>query len=430
MKIRLVPLIIGALFLTSYNFVSAEQADYQKEEAVVLAFKEEAMREAFQEIEMRSLLDIAEKDGEKSSSDLSFEAHSYLDTSIIYSDNVWHVADNVKNDLWLYLNPEVRLTLGNFLELYMNKLQQELELDLGAQITHSFLRSVDLSREAPYGRLKYGLVGGRNKLNLSHYFIRGYELTSDLAADVEGLTGYQGSETRLNWEYSFNRFGIGLGYERRANEYAKQYKISNTFEDNVGIITAFLNLTPKTRVFLEYDFGRYEYTKALTNVSDYDYSELWVGANGKLSKKLSGLIKFGFENYKYESGTSKNNLMTIMADLEYKQSSKNILFLDLSFGSTSTGYVDLGVDEQKSVELGFLHNFNSKLSFKGDFSFVNDNYHSSQVDNTYGYSLTLNYLFQKWMKIKLGYEYQDRSSTVHTSEYKNNKYFLGTELEF
>ncbi len=430
MKRTLLPLILGALFLLGYSFVFAEQSTYKKDKALNLAFKEEAMREAFQEEEMKALLDDVGKAGGSSSPGFSFEPLSYLKTDIIYSDNVWNVADNVKSDLWLYLNPGVKLTLGNLVELYANRFRQKLELDLGAEITHSFYRAVSLNRESPYGRLTYGLDGGKNKLMFSNYFIKGYNLASGLVNDTEGLIGFQGNTTELNWEYNFNRLGLGLGYGRKAYEYFKEYKISNTYEDSVGIITGFLNITPKTRVFLEYNYGRYEYTKVSTDINNYDYSIFWVGANGKLTKKLFGLAKFGYQNYEYAGGISKDGMMTVKADLEYRQSPKSTFLLNLSIGDTSTGYTDLGIDRQYSAKLGFLRDLNRKLILKGNLSFINDNYKDGQVDNTYGYSLSLNYLFQKWMKIKLGYEYQDKSSTNRTAKYKYNKYFFGTELAF
>lgn len=430
MKRTLVLLILGTLLLFSYSSIFAEQDAYNKDEAILLALKEEAMREAFQGIEMNALLDGIDNDAGRTSSSLTFNPDVYLKTDLIYNTNVWNVADNIKDDLWLSLNPGVKLALSNLVELYANKLRQKLELDLGAEITHSFYRSVALNRESPYAKITYDLEGGRNKLKLNSYFVKGYDLISGLVSGTQGLTGFQGNTTELNWEYSFNRLGLGLGYKGAMREYSKEYKISNSFADNKGIITGFLNLTPKTRVFLEYDLGRYEYTKSPTNTGNYDYNTLWVGANGKLSNKLFGLAKFGYNNYEYDGGISKDGMMTVKADLEYRQSSKSTFFLNLSIGDTSTGYADLGIDRQYSVALSFLRDINRKLSFKGDLSFTNDSYKDGQVDDTFGYSLSLNYLFQKWMKMKLGYEYRDKSSTNRTAEYKYNKYFLGAELAF
>ena len=428
MKRRQVLLILGVLFFLIYRFTFADEVTDKKEEAIALALKEEAMREALQKVESNALSEEIEMGGP--SSGFSFRPSFYLDSDVIYNDNIWHVADNVKSDLWLYFNPEIKLALGNFVEVYSNRLKQQIELDLGAQITHSFFRSVALNREAPYGRLVYDLDGGKNKLRFSQDYMRGYDLTSSLIENAEGLSGYQGGNTDINWEYSFNRFGLGLGYRRTAKDYYKEYKVTNSFVDNVGSVSGFLKLTPKTRVFLEYDFGRYEYSEALTDINDYSYSMLWVGVNGQITRKLLGLFKVGLDDYAYSGGVTKDNMMTMKANLQYKQSSKNTFFLDLSFGNASTGYVDLGIDEQHSVKLGLLREFNNKLSFTGNFSYASDNYRSGQIDNTYGYSLGLNYLFRKWMKMKLGFEYQDKSSTAKSAIYKYNRYFFGTEMAF
>jgi len=276
----------------------------------------------------------------------------------------------------------------------------------------------------------YTLDGGKNKLMLSNAFIKNYDLSSDLVSDTEGLIGFYGNTTSLSWEHSFNRLGFSLGYERIAREYAKEFKISNSYEDNVGIITGFVNVTPKTRVFIEYNLGRYEYTKALTSEENYDYSMLWVGANGRLTKKIFGLAKIGFQNYEYFNGISKDGMLTVQANLEYRQSLRNTFLLNLSVGDTSTGYVDYGMDRQYSAELNFIRELNRKLLFKGALLYIKDDYDSGQVDNTFGYSLNLEYLLRKQIKMKLGYEYRDRSSTNHNSEYKYNRYLFGAELAF
>jgi len=429
-KRTLVLLILGILLFSNYSFVFAQENTYPKDEAILAAFKEEAMQEAFQEIEMSALLDGVEKEGVGQSSELSFESHPYFESDLIYNDNIWHVADDVKDDLYLYLNPGVRLALSNILELYSNKLRQKLEFDLGAKITHSFYESVALNNESPYGRLTYILDGGKNKLRLSNEFIKGYDLSSELVSDTEGLSSFYGNTTALSWEHSFNRLGFSLGYERIAREYAKDFKISNSYEDNVGIITGFLNVTPKTRIFIEYNLGRYEYTKALTDANDYDYNIIWLGANGRLTKKIFGLAKFGYQNYEYANGVTKDGMITVKADLEYRQSLRNTFLLNLSIGDTSTGYVDYGMDRQYSAKLTFMRELNRKLFFNGFLSYVKDDYKSSQVDNTFSYSLGLNYFFRKTMKMKLSYEYGDRSSTSRVSEYKYSKYLLGAELEF
>jgi hypothetical protein len=431
-KRTLVLLVLWVLLFLNHNFIFAEQdtSSYNKDEAIFSAFKEEAMQEAFQEIEMSALLDGIERDGGTSASNLFFETHSYLKTDIVYNDNIWHVADNVKDDVYLYLNPGIKIALSNLLELYANKLRQKLELDLGAEVTNSFFRAVALNRESPYAKLTYNLDGGKNKLNFSGGFLKGYDLSSDLVSDTEGLIGFLGNAVDISWEHSFNRLGFGLSYERAYREYAKEFKRSNTYENNVGIVTGFLNLTPKTRVFLEFDLGRYEYTEALTNVNDYDYNMLWVGARGRLSKKLFGLAKIGIQNYKYAGGSSNNGLLTVKTDLEYRQSPRSTFLLNLAVGDTSTGYVDLGMDRQYAAKLSFLRELNRKLDFKGDISYVKDDYNSGQIDNTFGYSLGLSYLFREWMKMNLSYEYLDKSSTARIAEYKYNRYLFGAEITF
>lgn len=421
--------ILGFAVFVLFNYVSvfAEGFTSSKEEALVLAFKEEAIRGAFQEAEISALSQNAEESREFPN--LLSYLHPYFNAGVIYNDNIWDVHDNVQSDLYLDVTPGVKFTFGDFEEAYTDKLQQSLDLDLGARIVHSFLRDVDLNREAPFVGLNYQLEGGRNKIRLGNYFKKGYELQSQLAADLRGLAGYVAMDSDIGWEYSFNRLGLGLGYKRTAYNYYKDFKASNTFENNMGIITGFFRITPKTRVFLEYNYGQYDYTKSSTSAKDYNYNKFWVGGHGNFTKKLSGLAKIGYQNTEYFIGTVKNT-MTIDSMLTYKQSLKNTFFLNFFCGDLTTGYSDQGLDHKTSLTLGFLHNFNRRLGLKGDFSLVKDNYETGRDDNAYLYSLSFDYAFRKWMKISLGYAYIDRISTDVTASYKSNKFSLMTKVEF
>ncbi len=407
--------------------VSAGEAVLSKEEAISLAFKEEAFREAFQEAQMGVLSLRPEDTG--GLPDILSHVHPYLDYRVVYDDNVWLVKDNVQSDMYFGFTPGVKLTLGNFEESYSSRLQQGLEVDIGADIVHSLYRSVDLNRESPYLGLNYSLGSGKSRVNIGNLFKRGYELQSELSVDARGLARYHSNDTDLSWEYSFNRFGVGLGYNRRAFNYFGDYKLRNSFSDSMGILTGFFNATPKTRLFVEYDYGKYDYTKYHSNIDNYHYNKFWIGGEGNFTKKLSGLAKIGFQNTKFTKGT-KENTATIDTGLTFRQSPKNTFYVDLFYGDLTTDYADEGIDQRTSMHLGFSHNFNSKLNMRANAYFDKDDYDSNRKDDTYRYSLSFRYAFRKWMNVVLEYVFRNRTSNVDTAGYKSNKYSLKAELEF
>jgi len=423
---RVILILVVVVLITKTNLY-CQQLSNTKDEAVAAAFKEEAVRQAFQEAEIKLISGTEAKSEGGVFAKLPSYLHPYLDAGINYNDNIWRVEDDVRGDLFFNFRPGLKFILGEF-EEPAEITQQQLSLDLGALIVRSLYRSVDLNREAPYFELAYNFGKGRNKINFKHNFERGYDLSSSLRVDIPGLSEYLYNGTDLSWEYSFNRLGLELGYSRRSQLYYKNFKARNTYIDNMAVLTGFFKISPKTRIFAEYNYGRMEYDKAPTDKDNYDYNNFWIGARGNLTRKLTGLVKFGFQNHQYDK--ENRNSAAVQTDLSYKLSPKDILLLNIGYGERDTGYVDEGNDKYFQAKLGIGHAFTSRLSLYGAASYVKDDYDSGRHDDTYHCSLKLDYAFREWMKIGLGYDYRYRLSNKRRADYRSNGYFLRTEVAF
>ena len=412
------------LMKPSFLFAQGILPATAKERAIIVAFREEAMRTAFQDAEMKSLF---EDYGQKSSSAsiLSFfHPHASLYTS--YNENIFLINDNVQNDLINTLTPGVKLILGSP-EDY--KTQHRLELDTGAVLTY-YRDNPELNREKPYATLAYRFGKNNNTLNFDYSFKRLSGMRSSLLTDASGIIDYQYYQAALDWESTYNRLGFDLGYNKYAYLYESDVKASNSYQEEVLITTLFFQAFPKTRFLLEYDHGVNEYFKSATSANDSRYNRLWLGVKGDLTRKTSGLVKFGYEMRDYKDGVDYK-ASTIDVDVSSKLSAKTTFLLSISRESRDATYIGEGLNSGYSFSFSCNYALNRKL--KADLGFIDyslDDYSDGRKDKTGESSIKLNYLFRKWMKMGLKISHKERNSTLANAGYKNTVYTMNMDVMF
>lgn len=418
------------LTLIFYPLAFADEAVDMKDNAENQALQEEAMRQAFQDAAINDFSDKSETS--LFNNKFLSRLHPYLGVNLIYSDNVYETNSNIQSDLYTEINPGIKLILGNSKGGFETQnINQNLVLDLGVDINHSFYRSAALNFEAPYAGLAYALESRNNLVSLKQLFRSDYELVSNISAGANGITHYQSNITSLLWEHRFNTLGVGLGYDRTSKDYYGIYKQTNTYVDNMGSVTGFWALTHKTRIFMEYDFGFYDYPRAVNSNDNFNYYQIWAGARGELTNKIKGLVKIGSESREYKTSPKTSmERMAVEVDLNYKQSPKNSFLLSLYRGLLNTDYVSQGADDGYGFSLGFAHNFSSKLSFNASVGYEEDEYQSGTITKTTLASLGLRYAFRKWVKMELKYDFNNRAANNEINEFKVNRYSLLAKMEF
>ena len=404
-------------------------ADDSKDAAVSSALKDEAMRSALQEAELKE----AEKQEPlvSASSELLKRIHPYASLSFTYDDNIYLIDENVEDDMITTLTPGIKFSLGRLGQTSEVPLPgQNLELDLGGKITEYSDHS-QLNREEPYVTLLYSLGKRNNKLMFRQYYRDASTVTSELVTGGRGLVDYTENYTGLNWEVTRNRLGLGLAYTRDSFLYKKDYKSTNSYDDQMIGITGFLQAYPKTRLLLEYDYGTIEYTEASTDENDSKYSIYWLGIEGELTKKTDGLVKFGYEKRDYKGGKQDYAATSVDINLIHRYSPKTTFFFAASQVARESTLATETFDKGYDISLKSLYNFNSRISLEANIiSYSYDKYLSGRTDDTYDSSLLLNYMLKEWAKIGFKYSHRERRSSTSGAGYNGNTYTVRADIAF
>lgn len=416
-------IVIASLFF----LILKSSLVFSAEENIQFASRDMAMMEAFREAE----LDNALSEGQMREGTPSFflsHLHPYGSCDMQYNDNVYLVKDNKKGYTINRLNPGLKFVLG---ERKTTSAKEKLELDLGA-ILNSYFENSKLNSQLPYLALSSEYGRGRYTFDLDYSFNELTTTNSNLeSGGTEGLTKFDTSHADASWEATFKRLGFAIGYNGTQTSYTKDFKASNTYLDQYLSFTGFFNppSLPKTRFLLEYDLGMVEYTKASNKDNDADYGKVWVGVDGKLTSKLSGLVKFGFENRSYKGGTD-NNTSDIDINVDYRYSPKTTVSILVSRGTQEATNRSDSFSDTTSLSLSCNYAMRPRLALKLGMDYSLQDYKSGKQDNNLGESVALEYAFHNWLKMLLSYNYNLRDSSTSNNSYQNNIYSLGMEVAF
>lgn len=396
-----------------------------KDMAISTAFREEAMREAFQEAQIRNM-----EDAISGGPSILERIHPYVSLNTSYDDNFFLVNSNIDRDVILRVKPGVKLLLGAIETTSRAQVSsQSLKIDTGALFAN-YMRHKKFNKQKPYASINYNLGRRNHRLELNYYYKASYEPASDLVVNEGKFADYNFNEMQGSWEVVHKKLGLGLDYDVQLKDYRKDFKL-NSSEQDVASVTAFYQAFPKTRFFFEYDYGIYEYTKTPIKGNNSTFNTYWLGARGVLSKKTTGILKFGSQQRRYNNKTLNIDGITIQMDVSYDYSPKTKFLLGVSKGPRQGTYLADGNEKSFSYYLSCLYNFNKKFNVTlSPWYFEEDQYSSGRKDDNYRYSFSLNYLFSKWMKFSLTCMHFERRSNQLNAGYKNNTVSLVSEANF
>jgi len=425
--------------------------------------KEKAYSESFREAQIKKMMEDAQEEYEKEKLPVKpvFKASPYANASITYDDNIYQLSDKT-SDLYYKLAAGVNLFLGAEME-FMRELSLKrgyqfdegrlgeigvagpsadlslptLKFDLGLSMTN-YSKNSSLDQKPfsnfnngfmPDVAFEYKLGRRKNKLRIKQIIHPDIEALSAIRVGAQGQLRYVSNQTQLDWEQTFNRLGYNLGYSRKATSYEDSNK-SSDYSDQNFIFGGFIQAFPKTRFFVEGNYGTGEYVESSDNGNDVEYWKAYLGVQGKISKKISGVAKAGYQIRDYNSG---DQLKAMAADitLDYNFSPKTKFSLKLSQDSRDGNYSADGFNKNTTAILSANYAFNRKLNADlGLISYMHDKYESGRRDKTFTSSIGLNYLFGKWMTMTLSLVRIERESNNPLAAFENNKCTLSAKLEF
>lgn len=226
------------------------------------------------------------------------------------------------------------------------------------------------------------------------------------------------------------RIGVGIAY---ADKRYTNFKSSVKYSDLAGL---------KFYSDLEYQLGSVTFATLDLYVTDFSYrhldptsasrdnvdTNLLVGLKWEGLAKTTGVLKAGYQDKNF-SVASRDDTSDLKLDLEvtWNPLEYSTFITDISYGvddSTTIG----DYDQYYGITLDWEHYWTERLNTTAGFLYRNDEFNNSATDNrkddTYYYTLGVNYEFARWLKVAVGYEFTDKQSNANQISYdKGVTYF-------
>lgn len=206
--------------------------------------------------------------------------------------------------------------------------------------------------------------------------------------------------------------------------------------DNGVDLYGYFTYSPKTDLFLQYQFVRADYDEStrLDSDSNFFYGGLEWDATGKTEL----LAKIGYQTKSFDNAlVEKNDFDGFVYQLRLRYNYSEKTRLQLASYRTNEAADVFGASDQTVLGVAFRYDqkFTDKLS--GSFDFIYEDIEYSNVDiitqqdrddDTFTARPALQYLFRRWLMFELAYEYEKRDSNEDIYEYDVNTFMFNANF--
>ena len=351
------------------------------------------------------------------------EVHPYLWLTEAYTDNVLNSNTDVQSDFLTVITPGIRLILP--------MVQKRYHLDLQAQADFALYNKFTSQNSTSYmamGKFDGQLPSGI-KLNIYEMFRRGFDAPGvNLNPEIEYYyeNALSGS---LGYDLS-KRFSARVDYTNHFLSYDNDQFNYRNESDNTVAAYLFYRIMPKTSLFVEYQYVKFNYDSSAQDNNSENY--VYGGVTWDITAKSTGRVQAGYQTKKYDnSSLGKYNEFAFDVSIDHNFDPKNSLKLLASRRTHETNmqgtlfYITTGFLAQ------YYHRITGKITARGDVGYGQDKYYGGipRTDNTWQAAVWLFYQMKKWLRFELGYNYTNRNSTIDEFSYKNNTFYLKLNAE-
>ncbi|MDD3296140.1 MAG: polysaccharide biosynthesis/export family protein, partial [Candidatus Omnitrophica bacterium] len=290
--------------------------------------------------------------------------HPYAEVGESFNDNIYLTNENTTSDFITVIKPGIK-----YHKVTSSEKRTDIYLDAGAKaMVYSDVSANNTIN--PYAKflLNYGL--GKLGLKANANIAKNQETYTDLEATaLGGLVDYWNSGYGANLNIDLNRFVWDLRYRHDYRVYENEpFKSASTYTDDVSSLTGAVRIFTKTYFLLEYSNRWRRYPKH--GAEDRVHDTYWAGIRGKISPKINGTIKFGYEKTKYDSGERKTG-SDIFIKLSYQPSNRVTYNLDVEKGIGASSMIDEDLNDAQVYRLGwnYVPAFNKRLMFRSSIDY-------------------------------------------------------------
>ncbi|MCM8819947.1 MAG: outer membrane beta-barrel protein [Candidatus Omnitrophica bacterium] len=244
----------------------------------------------------------------------------------------------------------------------------------------------------------------------------------------EGLIDYWRRLYGATLNMNFNIIPTDISYTHTDNLYEKRYATSNTSSDKISL-TNYFKVFPKTSLLTSFDYN-VDNSPKRPNARIVSYT-WWAGLKGRLTPKITGLVKSGyrFENPKSSVDT---NTQTINLNLDYRMFERLFHTFSVDRNIQTTAYENEYWVKTTRFQLTstYLPTFSKRLRFLTDFAFIDYSYSSERKDKLYQMGLEAIYVLRNKLNVSAKYEFEYNNSDELENDYKVNTITLRLTKEF
>ncbi len=354
----------------------------------------------------------------------SVQVNPYLNLRQQYRSNIYLTADDEISDFITFLSPGVRF--------YMPRADGEFELDYRADLL--FYR--DNSREDTDRHLvllKGDWIIGRNY----DFVIQNRLHITDDPATSE-LTELE-DRTRNTFNTGLTRTGnnvsLGAGFTSVLDDYKDRDDLDRT--ENYITLDGYYTVRPKTDIHMRYRRGEIKYDRK-TPLRDASYDELTAGVTGRISPKITGEIRAGYQWRDYDDPARQDfGGGVVVARAVHQMNTRVRTTLDIARGAEESTFGDNSYYAYTSFNLGYEHIMGRKHVARAGAGYRNNDYPEavggfSREDDIWSFSLGWDYNIRKWAVLGISYEHRKRDSDypLHDYDYIDNRVSIHCSLSF
>lgn len=343
-----------------------------------------------------------------------------------YQSNVYYTDTNERGDTAFIFSPGLELSLGRKGAEFTGTFgfREDIKVYFDENGLDNETANVFFNGRYDTGVFKLDAYANFAEVDQNTQDIRaiiaGGPVTGDLVEREITTAGFYG-------EYTFsNKFGFGAG-ANLAHTYFQTYQ---PFFADSTVFTIPADLYYKFSQKLDFSVG-YQYRDTdVEGPSDSTDHFFNVGARGELAPKVSGRVRVGWTTRDYDLAANSNeDSFTVITGLTYTPTQKIGLNLDIvrDLGTSGQG---AGV-ENTNIRLGGTYKFSPFISGDAGVSYEKSDYNSGvRDDETLSFTVGASYTPNDYIKLSVGYVFQDNDSSLAGYDYTNNVINVTASLRY
>jgi hypothetical protein len=380
--------------------------------------------------------------------------HPYVSVSEEYSDNLFNVDEDTKENWLTQVSPGLWFALPRTKEVPISITPHNTSpggLQLALHDVESFERyhfyllggldvkfySEDSDLNDTDGKVEglfqYNLPGGLSLQAIDRYSHGQDRFDADNSTQ-DGVRRYNSNIAQGTVDWAFTeKLSTKVDYTNFYLDYSDdQYDFLDR-TDNAVSVYAIYDYSPKTDFLLEYRFIDVSYDETVGEVKDNTNNFIYAGIRWATSEKVFVRLKAGYQKKEYdddlaEAVNSNSDLFAFEGEVTYRFTVKTNIALKMSNKIDESNSRAALNKKVFGVSLRYNQQFTDHWKGICFFGYKNDDYGQvvagTREDDRYTISPALQYRLRDWLMGELRYSYDTRSSSDDFYDYNTNRVML------